>query len=163
MKYLVLAVLGLAMAVGLSLWAFNYGGGPHPESVSAGMAKMTLHFTDDKVFVQDLAQVDALLQQRDPHQLALRDTRKTLTELVQARDRAVLAAARQPRPKAFDPAPLLPHLEVLLSTCGREEAALAALEKLAPEMGKDKIIVVNLSGRGDKDIFTVAKALGVEI
>ncbi|MFO1261449.1 MAG: tryptophan synthase subunit beta [Sphingomonadaceae bacterium] len=41
--------------------------------------------------------------------------------------------------------------------------ALAALEKLAPEMGKDKIIVVNLSGRGDKDIFTVAKALGVEI
>ncbi|MBX7224061.1 MAG: hypothetical protein K1Y36_29365 [Blastocatellia bacterium] len=129
MKYLVLAVLGLAMAVGLSLWAFNYGGGPHPESVSAGMAKMTLHFTDDKVFVQDLAQVDALLQQRDPHQLALRDTRKTLTELVQARDRAVLAAARQPRPKAFDPAPLLPHLEVLLSTCGREEAALAALEK----------------------------------
>jgi tryptophan synthase beta chain len=30
-------------------------------------------------------------------------------------------------------------------------------------MGKDKIIVVNLSGRGDKDIFTVAKALGVEI
>ena len=28
---------------------------------------------------------------------------------------------------------------------------------------KDKIIVVNLSGRGDKDIFTVAKALGVEI
>jgi len=41
--------------------------------------------------------------------------------------------------------------------------ALAALETLAPKMGKDKIIVVNLSGRGDKDIFTVAKALGVEI
>ena len=41
--------------------------------------------------------------------------------------------------------------------------ALAALEKLAPQMDKDKIIVVNLSGRGDKDIFTVAKALGVEI
>ena len=41
--------------------------------------------------------------------------------------------------------------------------ALAAVEKIAPTMGKDKIIVVNLSGRGDKDIFTVAKALGVEI
>jgi tryptophan synthase beta chain len=41
--------------------------------------------------------------------------------------------------------------------------ALAAVERLAPQMGKDKIIVVNLSGRGDKDIFTVAKALGVEI
>lgn len=41
--------------------------------------------------------------------------------------------------------------------------ALAAVEKIAPTMGKDKIIVVNLSGRGDKDIFTVAQALGVEI
>ncbi|ABQ69082.1 tryptophan synthase, beta chain [Rhizorhabdus wittichii RW1] len=41
--------------------------------------------------------------------------------------------------------------------------ALAAVEKLAPTMGKDQLIVLNLSGRGDKDIFTVAAALGVEI
>jgi tryptophan synthase beta chain len=41
--------------------------------------------------------------------------------------------------------------------------ALAAVEKIAPTMSKDKIIVVNLSGRGDKDIFTVAQALGVEL
>jgi len=41
--------------------------------------------------------------------------------------------------------------------------ALAAVEKIAPGLPADKLIVVNLSGRGDKDIFTVAKALGVEI
>ncbi|MGE0774460.1 MAG: tryptophan synthase subunit beta [Sphingomonadaceae bacterium] len=41
--------------------------------------------------------------------------------------------------------------------------ALAAVEKIAPTMSKDQIILVNLSGRGDKDIFTVAKALGVEL
>jgi tryptophan synthase beta chain len=41
--------------------------------------------------------------------------------------------------------------------------ALAHLEKLAPGLPKDHIIVVNLSGRGDKDIFTVADALGVEL
>ncbi|HEX7855517.1 MAG TPA: tryptophan synthase subunit beta [Sphingobium sp.] len=41
--------------------------------------------------------------------------------------------------------------------------ALAVLERLAPAMGRDKIIVVSLSGRGDKDIFSVAKALGVEL
>ncbi|MCF8466338.1 MAG: tryptophan synthase subunit beta [Sneathiella sp.] len=41
--------------------------------------------------------------------------------------------------------------------------ALAYLEKLAPGLPKDHLIVVNLSGRGDKDIFTVAKALGVEL
>ncbi len=35
--------------------------------------------------------------------------------------------------------------------------------KKAREMKKDQIIIVNLSGRGDKDIFTVADALGVKI
>jgi len=34
--------------------------------------------------------------------------------------------------------------------------ALAYATKLAPTMGKDKIIIINLSGRGDKDIHTVA-------
>src|SRR3990167_3758983 len=41
--------------------------------------------------------------------------------------------------------------------------AIAAAEKIAPTMGKDKIIIVNCSGRGDKDIFTVADALGVSL
>ncbi len=41
--------------------------------------------------------------------------------------------------------------------------ALAAAERIVPSMAKDKIVIVNLSGRGDKDIFTVAKALGVEL
>jgi len=41
--------------------------------------------------------------------------------------------------------------------------ALAYLKKIAPDLPKDHIIVVNLSGRGDKDIFTVADALGVEL
>ena len=38
--------------------------------------------------------------------------------------------------------------------------ALAAIERFAPSMSKDAIIVANLCGRGDKDIFTVAEALG---
>ncbi len=39
--------------------------------------------------------------------------------------------------------------------------AIAAVMRIAPTMTKDKIIIVNLCGRGDKDIFTVAEALGV--
>jgi tryptophan synthase beta chain len=39
--------------------------------------------------------------------------------------------------------------------------AIAAVMRVAPTMAKDKIIIVNLCGRGDKDIFTVAEALGV--
>ena len=41
--------------------------------------------------------------------------------------------------------------------------ALAYVTKLAPTMRKDKTIVVNLSGRGDKDVFTVAQHLGMDI
>lgn len=39
--------------------------------------------------------------------------------------------------------------------------ALAEVIKRAPTMGKDEIILMNLSGRGDKDIFTVGKLLGM--
>ena len=38
--------------------------------------------------------------------------------------------------------------------------ALAAIEKLAPKRSKDHIMVLCMSGRGDKDLFTVADHLG---
>ena len=41
--------------------------------------------------------------------------------------------------------------------------ALAYAGKLAATLGKDKIIVVNLSGRGDKDIHTIADLDGIKI
>jgi tryptophan synthase beta chain len=41
--------------------------------------------------------------------------------------------------------------------------ALAYAAKLAPQMEPDKIIVVNLSGRGDKDIHTVAELEGIKV
>jgi tryptophan synthase beta chain len=41
--------------------------------------------------------------------------------------------------------------------------ALAHVTKIAPAMDPDKIILMNLCGRGDKDIFTVADALGVTL
>ena len=59
-----------------------------------------------------------------------------------------------------------------LQLCTRMEGIIPALEpahalawvmKLAPTLPKDKLLVMNLCGRGDKDLFTVAKALGMEI
>ena len=41
--------------------------------------------------------------------------------------------------------------------------ALAYAMKLAPTMDKDKIIVVNLSGRGDKDVAAIARYLGRDL
>ena len=41
--------------------------------------------------------------------------------------------------------------------------ALAHVMKIAPTLPKDHIIVMNMCGRGDKDIFTVARHLGIEM
>lgn len=41
--------------------------------------------------------------------------------------------------------------------------ALAYAKRLAPTMGKDKIIVVNISGRGDKDVAAIARYRGIDI
>jgi tryptophan synthase beta chain len=54
-------------------------------------------------------------------------------------------------------------------TLAREEGILPALEsshaiayacRLAPTLPRDRVLVVNLSGRGDKDVLSVQKALG---
>jgi tryptophan synthase beta chain len=56
--------------------------------------------------------------------------------------------------------------------CARLEGILPALEpahalafvtRHAPTLAKDHLLVMNLCGRGDKDVFTVAKALGVNL
>jgi tryptophan synthase beta chain len=56
--------------------------------------------------------------------------------------------------------------------CSRMEGIIPALEpshalahvaKIAPELPRDHLLVMNLCGRGDKDVFTVANALGVNL
>lgn len=56
--------------------------------------------------------------------------------------------------------------------CSKLEGIIPALEsahaiafgiKQAAKMPKDKIMIINLSGRGDKDIFTVAEKLGIKL
>jgi tryptophan synthase beta chain len=41
--------------------------------------------------------------------------------------------------------------------------ALAYAAKIAPRMRQDQILLVNLSGRGDKDMHTVAERSGIKI
>ena len=56
--------------------------------------------------------------------------------------------------------------------CARMEGIIPALEpahalahvmKLAPTMRRDQIIVMNMCGRGDKDVFTVGKIFGFDL
>ncbi|MGN0593546.1 MAG: tryptophan synthase subunit beta [Hominimerdicola sp.] len=41
--------------------------------------------------------------------------------------------------------------------------AVAAALKIAPEMDKNQILVINLSGRGDKDVYSIARYRGIEL
>jgi tryptophan synthase beta chain len=41
--------------------------------------------------------------------------------------------------------------------------AFAHLTKIAPRLSSDSLIVVNLSGRGDKDVETAARELGIRV
>ena len=56
--------------------------------------------------------------------------------------------------------------------CSRLEGIIPALEpshalahvlKIAPDLPSDHILVMNMCGRGDKDVFSVADALGVRL
>jgi len=55
---------------------------------------------------------------------------------------------------------LLSRLEGIIPALESAHAIAEAI-KIAPAMRADQAILVNLSGRGDKDIFTVADVLGV--
>jgi len=59
-----------------------------------------------------------------------------------------------------------------IQTCSRTEGIIPALEpahaiayviKMAKDLPKDHIVLLNLCGRGDKDMVTVAKALGYDV
>ena len=41
--------------------------------------------------------------------------------------------------------------------------ALAHVIKIAPDLPRDHLLVMNLCGRGDKDVFAVAERLGVSL
>lgn len=84
-----------------------------------------------------------------PEHPYLRDTRKV--QYTYATDNEALSA--------FE---LLSRTEGIIPAL-ESAHALAETAKLAPKLKKDKIIIVNLSGRGDKDVQHVAKIKGIEL
>ena len=64
--------------------------------------------------------------------------------------------------EALDAFVLLSRLEGIIPAL-EPAHAIAHAVRVAPQMGKDEIIVICLSGRGDKDVFSAAAALGESI
>jgi tryptophan synthase beta chain len=84
-----------------------------------------------------------------PEHAYLKDSKRA--EYVSITDREALDAFKE-----------LTRMEGIIPAIESSHAIAHAL-KLAPTLGKDKIMIVNLSGRGDKDINTVAEDMGVEL
>jgi tryptophan synthase beta chain len=64
--------------------------------------------------------------------------------------------------EALDAFQLMCRLEGIIPAL-ESAHAIAHAVRIAPTLSKDKIIVIGLSGRGDKDVFTVAAALGKKL
>ncbi|MEK9661887.1 MAG: pyridoxal-phosphate dependent enzyme, partial [Alphaproteobacteria bacterium] len=64
--------------------------------------------------------------------------------------------------EALDAFQLCTRLEGILPAL-EPSHALAHVLKAAPTLPKDHLLVMNMCGRGDKDVFTIAAALGVEL
>ncbi|CBE68474.1 Tryptophan synthase beta chain [Candidatus Methylomirabilis oxygeniifera] len=74
------------------------------------------------------------------------------------RDRGRIDFVSATDAEALEAFQLLSRLEGLIPAL-ESAHAIAHVKKLAPTLGKDQIVVVNLSGRGDKDVEVVAKLL----
>ncbi|HSE97294.1 MAG TPA: pyridoxal-phosphate dependent enzyme, partial [Blastocatellia bacterium] len=61
--------------------------------------------------------------------------------------------------EALEAFKLLARLEGIIPAL-ESAHAIAAAVKVVPEMGKDQVVIINLSGRGDKDVNTVADEIG---
>ncbi|MFD2262672.1 tryptophan synthase subunit beta [Lacibacterium aquatile] len=64
--------------------------------------------------------------------------------------------------EALEAFQLLSKLEGIIPALESSHAIAEAMKR-APKLPKEHLMVINLSGRGDKDIFTVANALGVKL
>jgi tryptophan synthase beta chain len=64
--------------------------------------------------------------------------------------------------EALDAFQLMSRLEGIIPAL-EPAHALAQVAKIAPALPRDHLIVMNLCGRGDKDVFAVAEHLGVTL
>jgi tryptophan synthase beta chain len=142
--------------VGIEAGGHGVGSGQHAASLSAGRPGV-LHgarsylLQDDDGQVIETHSISAGLDYPGvgPEHAHLKDTGRA--EYVPITDDEALAAFQ----RLCRTESIIPALE--------PSHALAQAIKLAPTLPPEAIILVNLSGRGDKDINTVATALGVTL
>jgi tryptophan synthase beta chain len=142
--------------VGVEAAGLGVATGKHAASISAGLpgvlhGNKTYLLQDDDGQIQHAHSVSAGLDYPGvgPEHAHLNDIKRA--EYVSITDDEALAAFQ----KLTRVEGIIPALE--------SAHAIAQVVKLAPQMEKDQILLVCLSGRGDKDIHTVAEAMKVDL
>ncbi len=130
--------------------------GKHAASIQGGTVGV-LHGSKSYVLQNELGQIT------ETHSIAAGlDYPGVGPELSYLRDcgRAAFAAATDR--EAIAAIKLLAEVEGIIPAL-ESAHAIAAVARLAPKLPKNKIIIINLSGRGDKDMLTVGDYLGVKL
>ncbi|MCD6187019.1 MAG: tryptophan synthase subunit beta [Desulfuromusa sp.] len=142
--------------LGVEAAGFGVETGKHAASISAGSpgvlhGNKTYLLQDEDGQIQHAHSISAGLDYPGvgPEHSHLSDIKRA--EYVSITDAEALEAFQK-----------LTHIEGIIPAL-ESAHAIAQVMKLAPTLSSDKILLVNLSGRGDKDIHTVADALGVEL
>jgi tryptophan synthase beta chain len=146
---------GVAM-VGVEAAGEGVDSGRHAASISAGMIGV-LHGKKTFVLQDELGQV------RPAHSISA-----GLDYPGVGPEHAYLHATGRAQYVAVTDAEAVAALQLLTATEGIIPAlesahAIAYAAKLAPTLGPDRVVLVSLSGRGDKDMDTVASYLGVTL
>ena len=130
--------------------------GKHAASISAGRVGVlhgnkTYLLQDEDGQIQHAHSISAGLDYPGvgPEHALLKDLGRA--EYVSVTDDEALAAFR-----------MLTEMEGIIPAL-ESAHAIAYLLKLAPELSPEKVVLVCLSGRGDKDIHTVAEAMGMDL
>jgi tryptophan synthase beta chain len=141
---------------GVEAAGYGIASGKHSAPLSAGRigvlhGNRTYLMSDDQGQIIETHSISAGLDYPGvgPEHSFLKDIKRV--EYVAIDDEEALAAFRE----VTRTEGIIPALE--------SSHALAYVKKLAPTMRKDQTIIVNLSGRGDKDLLTVAKLDGITV
>ncbi len=142
--------------VGVEAAGSGLESGRHSASISEGQVGV-LHGKKTFVLQDELGQV------REAHSIA-----PGLDYPGVGPEHAYLKDTGRARYEAVDDTEAIEGLQLLTESEGIIPAlesahAVAWVAKVAPAMRRDQIIVINLSGRGDKDMTTVAQVLGVSL
>jgi tryptophan synthase beta chain len=130
--------------------------GKHAASVLGGEVGV-LHGSKSYVLQDSAGQI------RETHSIAAGlDYPGVGPELSYLRDRGRVGFAGVTDSAAIDALKYLAEVEGIIPAL-ESAHAIAAVMRLAPRLSKQRIIIVNLSGRGDKDMMTVGDYLGVKL